>query len=49
MITFRKRVTKDKREKKTKGIVFETMLHNSFYLTISKTQKILKKKNFLPL
>jgi len=40
MIAFRKRATKDKREKKkTKGIVFETMLHNSFYLTISKTQK----------
>jgi len=36
-----KRVTKDKREKKTKKkrIVFETMFHNSFYLTFSKTLK----------
>jgi len=40
MIAFSKRATKDKREeKKTKGIVFEIMLYNSFYLTISKTQK----------
>jgi len=27
-----------KEKKKTKGVVFETILHNSFYLAISKTQ-----------
>jgi len=32
----KKRATKDKRKKR---IVFETMLHNSFFLTISKTHK----------
>jgi len=36
-----------KEKKKTKEIVFETMLHNTFYLTISKTLKSLKF--FLPL
>jgi len=36
----KKGAIKDKREKKeTTGIVFETMLLNSFYLTISKTLK----------
>jgi len=37
MIVIWKRATKEK--KRENGIVFETMLHNSFYLTISKTLK----------
>jgi len=40
MIVVWKRATKDKREEKKQRkkvrIVFETMLHNSFFLTISK-------------
>jgi len=41
MIAVWKRETKDKREKKEEEvkIVFETVLHNSFFLTISKTHK----------
>ena len=36
----KKRATKDKRKKKREvRIVFETMLHNSFFPTISKTHK----------
>ena len=38
MIIVWKRATNDKREKKVR-IVFENMLHNSFFLTISKTHK----------
>jgi len=45
LLSEKKRAIKDKREKekkttkKKKRIASETMLHNSFFLTISKTHK----------
>ena len=35
----RKMIVLSKRATNGKMVVFETMLHNSFYITISKTQK----------
>jgi len=46
-LLFEKEQQRIKEKKRKEGIVFETMLHNYFYLTISKTLKILKKISYL--